>query len=44
MGMVLTNARVYTVDAHMSTADTVVIDDEVITYVGPAASCSVAET
>ena len=44
MGMVLTNARVYTVDAHMSTADTVVIDDEVITYVGPAASCSVADT
>ncbi|KKE99453.1 hypothetical protein WN67_23930 [Mycolicibacterium obuense] len=42
--MVLTNARVYTVDAHMSTADTVVIDDEVITYVGPAASCSVADT
>ena len=44
MGMVLTNARVYTVDAHMSTTDTVVIDDEVITYVGPAASCSVADT
>ncbi len=44
MGMVLTNARVYTVDAHMSTADTVVIDDDVITYVGPAASCSVADT
>lgn len=44
MGMVLTNARVYTVDAHMSTADTVVIDGDVITYVGPAASCSVADT
>lgn len=44
MGMVLTNARVYTVDAHMSTADTVVIDDDVITYVGPAASCSGADT
>ncbi len=37
MGMVLTNARVYTVDDQMTVADTVVIDDGVITYVGTGA-------
>ena len=37
MGMVLTNARVYTADEQMSVMDTVVIENGVITYVGSAA-------
>src|SRR4051812_11172172 len=38
MGMVLTNAKVYTVDGDASTADTVVIEDGLITHVGTAPS------
>ena len=34
MAMVLTNARVYTADAGRPLADTVVVEDGVITYVG----------
>ncbi|MCV7424458.1 amidohydrolase family protein [Mycobacterium yunnanensis] len=34
MGMVLTNAVVYTADPELPTADTVVIEDGLITYVG----------
>jgi len=38
MGMVLTNATLYTADQDVPTADTVVIEDGVITYVGDADS------